>query len=44
MKKVKFIDVEKVIEEKNPSVLKWMPRPVLNYLKNMMHQEEMNDL
>lgn len=43
MEKVKFIDVEKVIEEKNPAVLKWMPRPVLNYLKNMMHQEEMND-
>lgn len=43
MEKTKFIDVEKVIAERNPSVLKWMPRPVLSYLKNMMHQEEMND-
>ncbi|MDG1331211.1 MAG: 1-acyl-sn-glycerol-3-phosphate acyltransferase [Crocinitomicaceae bacterium] len=43
MEKRRFIDVEKVIAEKNPAVLKWMPRPVLSYLKNMMHQEEMND-
>jgi len=43
MEKAKFIDVEKVLAEKNPSVLKWMPKIVLNYLKNIIHQEEIND-
>lgn len=43
MGKGKFIDIEKVIAEKNPSVLKWMPNVILNYLKSVMHQDEMND-
>ena len=43
MGKGKFIDIEKVIAEKNPAVLKWMPSVILNYLKNVMHQDEMND-
>lgn len=43
MEKRKLIDIEKVIAEKNPSVLKWMPKVVLNYLKNIMHEDEIND-
>lgn len=43
MEKEKFIDIEKVIAEKNPSVLKWMPKVTLNYLKNIIHQDEIND-
>ncbi len=39
----KFIDLEKVIAEKNPAVLKWMPSFVLNYLKYIIHQDEIND-
>lgn len=43
MEEVKFIDLEKVIAEKNPAVLKWMPGFVLNYLKNIIHEDEIND-
>jgi putative hemolysin len=43
MEEGKFIDVEKVISDKNPSVLKWMPKVVLNYLKSIIHQDEIND-
>lgn len=43
MEEGKFIDIEKVIADKNPSVLKWMPRVVLNYLKNIIHEDEIND-
>lgn len=43
MKEGKFIDLERVIGEKNPSVLKWMPKLVLNYLKSIIHEDEIND-
>jgi putative hemolysin len=38
----KFIDIEKIIGEKNPRVLKWMPRFILRYLKRILHEEEVN--
>ena len=38
----RFIDVEKVIGDKNPKLLKRLPRFVLNYLKKILHQEEVN--
>jgi len=40
----KFIDVEKVIANKNPKLLKWMPGFVLNYIKRIVHQEESNNI
>ncbi len=43
MGEAKFIDLEKVISEKNPSVLKWLPGFVLNYLKNIIHEDEINN-
>lgn len=43
MAEEKFIDIEKVLADKNPAVLKWMPRVVLNYLKSIIHEEEIND-
>lgn len=41
--KEKFIDVEKIIGDKNPTLLKRMPGFIINYLKKILHQEEVND-
>lgn len=38
----KLIDVEKLIKQKNPGLLKWLPKFVVNYLKRILHQEEIN--
>gem|GEM_PF-5734628 len=38
----KLIDVEKVIASKNPRLLQWMPRFVLNYIKRIVHQDDIN--
>ena len=40
--KGKFIDVEKIIDGKNPAILKWTPKFLLNYLKKTIHQEDIN--
>ena len=39
----KFIDIRKVIGEKNPKLLKQLPGFVLNYLEKVIHQNEVND-
>ncbi len=38
-----FIDIEKVIREKNPSAAKIIPGFVLNYLKKVLHESDIND-
>jgi len=38
----KFLDIEKIIKEKNPSLLKWMPGFMLGYIKRILHQKEVN--
>jgi len=38
------IDVEKVIAAKNPSMAKRIPSFLINYLKRIIHQDEINDL
>jgi len=40
--KEKFIDVEKILSDKNPAILKWTPKFLINYLKNTIHQEDIN--
>lgn len=40
----KFIDVEKIIGDKNPTLLKRLPGFVLNYLKRILHQDEVNQI
>jgi 1-acyl-sn-glycerol-3-phosphate acyltransferase len=40
----KFIDVEKVLEEKAPTLKKWLPRPILRWLKNKLHEQEINQI
>lgn len=36
------IDVEKVLDSKNPALKKTIPRFVLNYLKKIVHQDDLN--
>ena len=40
----KFIDIEKVIKSKNPKLLKWLPKFLINYLKKTIHQEDINQI
>jgi putative hemolysin len=42
-KTMELIDVEKVLRTKNPSLAKMVPRFLTNYLKRIVHQEELND-
>jgi len=39
----KFIEVEKVIGNKNPGLLKVLPGFIINYLKRILHEDEIND-
>ncbi|HNW69591.1 MAG TPA: 1-acyl-sn-glycerol-3-phosphate acyltransferase [Bacteroidales bacterium] len=39
----KFIEVEKVIGNKKPGLLKVLPGFIINYLKRIIHQDEIND-
>lgn len=39
----KFIDVEKLIESKNPKLLKRTPQFFINYLKRKIHEDEINE-
>jgi len=43
MSQDKFIDIEGLFRSKNPAILKWMPKFVLNYLKRTIHQNDIND-
>ncbi|HVA97798.1 MAG TPA: 1-acyl-sn-glycerol-3-phosphate acyltransferase [Bacteroidia bacterium] len=38
----KFIDVENVIRKKNESLLKLLPKFLLNYIKKIVHENEIN--
>jgi 1-acyl-sn-glycerol-3-phosphate acyltransferase len=42
-KGVKLLDVESIIYSKNPALLKALPLFVLNYLKKIVHQQELNE-
>lgn len=38
----KFIDIEKVIAEKNPRLLKSLPGFIISYIKKVLHQDQIN--
>ncbi len=40
----KFVDVEKVLSEKAPSLMKWLPKFVLAYVKRKFHESEINQI
>lgn len=42
-KKIQLIDVEGVLKSKNPALGKSIPSFVVNYLKKIVHQEELNE-
>ena len=42
MEKEKFIDVEKIIQSKNPKLYKWLPGFIISYLKKILHQNQIN--
>lgn len=42
MQENKFIDIRQLIASKNPKLLKWLPGFVINYLKRILHQDEIN--
>lgn len=44
MKEDKFIDVEKILKEKAPGLVKWLPRFVKTYLKHKLHEDEINHI
>lgn len=43
MEQKKFVDIEKVIGEKNPRLLKWMPGFLLRYIKKILHEKDVNE-
>ncbi len=43
MNQVQLIDVEKVLFTKNPALRKTIPAFFINYLKKIVHQEELNE-
>lgn len=42
-KKIKQINLEEIIREKNPRLLKILPKFVLRYIKRIIHQDEFNE-
>lgn len=43
MKSEKFIDVKGLIKSKNPKLLRWLPSFVINYLRRILHEDDIND-
>jgi 1-acyl-sn-glycerol-3-phosphate acyltransferase len=42
MEHKKFIDIDKVLQEKATKVYKWLPRFVINWLKRTLHENDIN--
>jgi 1-acyl-sn-glycerol-3-phosphate acyltransferase len=40
----KFLDVEKAIKDKSPRLLKILPKFLINYIKRVVHQDDLNQL
>ncbi|GHE23195.1 1-acyl-sn-glycerol-3-phosphate acyltransferase [Sphingobacterium griseoflavum] len=41
---VKFIQVREVIHKKSPTLAKWIPKPLISYLENVIHEDEINHI
>lgn len=39
----KFVDVKKLIADKKPEALKWIPGFVIRYLEKILHQDDLNE-
>jgi len=42
-KETQLIDVEKVLHTKNPALARALPGFIINYLKRIVHQDELNE-
>lgn len=42
MSEEKFIDIKRLIASKSPRLAKWLPGFIINYLKRILHQDEIN--
>lgn len=40
----KYIDIKRILREKNPSLAKWLPAFVVGYIKRIVHQDEVNEI
>jgi len=40
----KFIDIDKVVNEKNPRLKKWLPKFLFTYIKKIVRQREVNQI
>jgi putative hemolysin len=38
----KYIDIREIIRQKNPTLMRWLPFFVLNYIKRILHEDEIN--
>ena len=38
----KFVDVENIIKKKNPKLLRLLPQFILNYVKKIIHENDIN--
>lgn len=38
----KYVDIDKIFRDKNPSAHKWTPSFLVNYIKNIVHEEDIN--
>lgn len=43
MEKEKFINVEKIFHDKNPRLAQILPSFILNYIRRVIHEDEVND-
>ncbi|MFZ4260749.1 1-acyl-sn-glycerol-3-phosphate acyltransferase [Sphingobacterium sp. HJSM2_6] len=42
LEREKFIQLREVIHKKSPTLAKWIPKPIVNYLERVIHEEEIN--
>ena len=40
----KFIDIDKVIKDKNPKLLTILPKFIINYIKRVVHEDDVNEI
>lgn len=38
------LNIEKIFQDKNPAILKWIPKFVISYLKRVIHQDSLNKI
>lgn len=44
MAEEKFIDIDKVIKTKNEKLYKWLPNFLVNYIKKIVHEDDINSI